>query len=236
MVRPRRRRRITAEDLSEYGSVVHRTVRVGDAAAGLGVSATAVRHAIRAAEIDLSTRYFRFLTGRTEADLAPTASPAGMLQAAYGRGPRGGLVDAVLAARDLGVSPGTIRRWAAGTQKPSPQHRKALHAAARRAAYTKRGRRAATAAFRRSRQAQKVMQGGRKIWIDGLQGPQLPDYARNRLIMFDFSPARFEDMLTAYEEGGDRGFIEWLTACVGEEYVEEWIFYTIEGLGFEEPS
>ena len=65
----------------------------------------------------------------------------GMLQAVFGRGPRGGAVNARAAAQSLGVSPGTVRRWAAGTQNPSPGRLAAIRQAARRTTTTKRGRR-----------------------------------------------------------------------------------------------
>lgn len=234
MVR-RRPKKITAADLGDYGSVVHRSVRVDDAAQGLGVSKSAVRKVIRDAQNELSGRYFRMMTGRDEADFSATASPRGLLIAAYGPGPRGGAVDASAAAKDLGVSPETVRRWAAAAQKPSPEHLRTLRAAARRSAHTKNGRRAATDAFRRSAKIQKWLQSDRPlIQIEGLQGPSEIDYARQRTIKIDLNPRdhpnRFEDMLNAYIEGGDRALMEWLTEFANDAYLEKWVFYTIDDI------
>lgn len=231
----RRPKKITAADLGDYGSVVHRTVRVDDAAEGLGVSKTAVRKVIREAQNELSGRYFRMLSGRDEADFSATASPRGLLIAAYGPGPRGGAVDATTAAESLGVSAETVRRWAAGTQQPSAEHLKTLRAAARRSVNTKQGRRAATDALRRSVKVQKWLQSDRPlIQIEGLQGPSEIDYARQRCIKIDLNlkkhPNRFEDMLDAYVEGGDRGLMAWLTEFANDAYLEKWVFYTIDDL------
>jgi len=230
---PRRPKKIYAADLSDYGSVVHRTVRVDEAAQGLGVSRSTVLKVLSDAHNELSGQYFRMLSGRTEADFSATASPRGLLIAGYGPGPRGGAVDATAAAKDLGVSPETVRRWAAGTQKPSPEHLKALRAGARRSVNTKRGRRAATDALRRSARIQKWLQADRPlIKIEGFQGPSLLDYARQRSINIDVNlkdhPTRFDDMLNAYVEGGDRGLIEWLTGLANDAYLEDWVFYTID--------
>ena len=166
----RRRSRITAGDLAGYGSVSNGTVDIDRAARGLGASKTEVRQAIRQAEAVQSNTFFRRMSGRGEADVAEGASTRGMLQAAFGRGPRGGAVNAKAAAQSLGVSPGTVRRWAAGTQRPSPGRLAALRWAARRSTTTKRGRRAATSDFRSSAQGRQALRGGSKIWVSGEQG------------------------------------------------------------------
>ena len=113
MARNRRRSRIDASDLAGYGSVANGTVNVDKAARGLGASKTEVRQAIRQAEAAQSNTFYRRISGRREADAAEGTSMRGMLQAAFGRGPRGGAVNARAAAQSLGVSPGTVRRWAA---------------------------------------------------------------------------------------------------------------------------
>ena len=128
--RGRRRTRISASDLAEYGSVANGTVDVDRAARGLGVSKNEVRQAIRQAEAAQSNTFLRRISGRREADSAEGASVRGMLQAVFGRGPRGAAVNARAAAQSLGVSPGTVRRWAAGTQQPAPGRLAAIRAAA----------------------------------------------------------------------------------------------------------
>jgi transcriptional regulator with XRE-family HTH domain len=161
-----------------------------------------------------------------------------MLQAAYGRGPRGGAVNAKAAAQDLGVSPGTVRRWAAGTQRPSLGRLAALRAAARRATTTKRGRRAATADFRSSAQGRQALRTGSKIWVSGEQGVGGYDqaYARDRRVATDITADELEAMLRAYEEGGDRGLREWMTAFFDDKYVAGWDFVTIDDFGIGTPE
>ena len=113
----RRRSRLDTNDLAGYGSVANGTVNVDRAARGLGVSKTEVRQAIRQAEAAQSNTFLRRISGRREADSAEGTSMRGMLQAVFGRGPRGGAVNARAAAQSLGVSPGTVRRWAAEPTK-----------------------------------------------------------------------------------------------------------------------
>jgi DNA-binding transcriptional regulator YdaS (Cro superfamily) len=230
----RRRVRVSADDLAQYGSVAGRTVNIGRAARGLGASQNAVRRAIRQAEAAQSSTFYRRLSGRGDADVAEGASARGMLQAAYGRGPRGGAVNARAAAQDLGVSPGTVRRWAAGTQRPSPGHLKALRSAARRAVTTKRGRRAATADFRASVRGRRALRVGDKLGVSGTQGPR--DYPRDRQVSVDIDPEQIEDMLRAYEEGGDRGLHDWMADFLDNNYVAGWEFLTIDDLGIGQPD
>jgi DNA-binding transcriptional regulator YdaS (Cro superfamily) len=82
----RRRARVSADELAQYGSVAGGTVNVERAARGLGVSKREVRQAIRQAEAAQSNTFFRRMSGRRDADVAEGASIRGMLQAAYGRG------------------------------------------------------------------------------------------------------------------------------------------------------
>src|SRR6478736_5500821 len=165
----RRRSRIDASDLAGYGSVANGTVNVDKAARGLGASKTEVRQAIRQAEAAQGNTFYRRISGKTEADSTEGTSIRGMLQAVFGRGPRGGAVDARAAAQSLGVSPGTVRRWAAGTQQPTPGRLASIRQAARRVTTTKKGRRGATADFRASTKGGQALKGGSKIWVSGEQ-------------------------------------------------------------------
>ncbi|HUO37599.1 MAG TPA: hypothetical protein VMU34_07080 [Mycobacterium sp.] len=230
----RRRARISPDDLAQYGSVAEGTVNVERAARGLGASNRDVRRAISQAEAAQVNTFHRRMSGRAEADVAQGASMRGMLQAAYGRGPRGGAVNARAAAQDLGVSPGTVRRWAAGTQQPSPAHSRAVQSAARRAAGTKRGRRAATADFRASSRGQQALRAGDKIWVSGIQGPR--DYSRDRQVSVDMTPEDVEAMLSAYEDRGNRGLREWMTGFLDNNYVAGWEFLTIDDFGIGQPD
>ena len=168
----RRRSRITAGRPRRLRvGFPHGTVDIDRAARGLAyIQNQGAGQAIRQAEAVQSNTFFRRMSGRGEADVAEGASTRGMLQAAFGRGPRGGAVNAKAAAQSLGVSPGTVRRWAAVTQRPSPGRLAALRWAARRSTTTKRGRRAATSDFRSSAQGRQALCGGSKIWVSGEQG------------------------------------------------------------------
>ncbi|MBS4730634.1 hypothetical protein MSM1_20705 [Mycobacterium sp. SM1] len=236
--RGRRRSRISAGDLAGYGSVANDTVDIDRAARGLGVSKTAVRQAIRQAQASQSNMFLRRISGRREADSAEGASMRGMLQAAFGRGPRGGAVNAKAAAQSLGVSQVTVRRWAAGTQKPSPGRLAAIRAAARRVTTTKRGRRAATSDFRSSPQGSQALRTGSKIWISGEQGVGGYDqgYARDRRVATDISPDELEEMLRAYEDGGDSGLRDWMREFFDDKYVAGWDFVTIDDFGIGTPE
>jgi DNA-binding transcriptional regulator YdaS (Cro superfamily) len=236
--RGRARTRISASDLAEYGSVANGTVDIDRAARGLGVSKTAVRQAIRQAQAAQRNTFLQRISERREATTAPSGSIRGMLQAIFGRGPRGAAVNARAAAQTLGVSVGTVRRWAAGTQKPSAERLSAIRTAARRATTTKRGRRAATAEFRSSAQGSQALQAGSKIWVSGEQGVGGYDqgYARDRRVATDISPDQLEALLSAYEEGGDRGLRDWLRNFFDDQYVAGWDFVTIDDFGIGTPE
>ncbi|ASL18298.1 helix-turn-helix domain-containing protein [Mycobacterium intracellulare] len=231
MVRgPRRRRRrdISAGDLVPYGSVANREVRVDLAAMRLRTSKTAVREAIRDAAARLRNVFYRAISGLPEADVGELTNIKGMLQAAYGKGPRGGEVDANKAGEALGVSPATIRRWARGTQQPSADHLKALKSAARKAATTKAGRRRATASFRASERGRKALDKGATIHISGYQAPSGYEHERDRVCSQRLTGQEIEDLLRAYEEGGERGLCDWLTGIMDRKYLGDWTFGTIE--------
>jgi transcriptional regulator with XRE-family HTH domain len=236
--RGRRRSRISASDLAGYGSVTNGTVDVDRAARGLGTSKTAVRQAIRQAEAAQSNTFLRRISGRREADSREGGSVRGMLQATFGRGPRGAAVNARAAAQQLGVSPLTVRRWAAGTQKPSVGRLAAIRAAARRVTTTKRGRRLATADFRVSAQGSEALRSGSKIWISGEQGVGGYDqgYARDRRVATDLSPEELEALLRAYEDGGDSGARDWMREFFDDKYVAGWDFVTIDDFGIGIPE
>ena len=213
-------------------------MNVDRAARGLGASKTEVRQAIRQAEAAQSNTFYRRISGRREADFADGASLRGMLQAVFGRGPRGGAVNAKAAAQSLGVSPGTVRRWAAGTQRPSRGRLAAIRQAARRVTTTKRGRRAATADFRTSTQGSQALRAGSKIWVSGEQGVGGYDqgYARDRRVATDISPEEIDALLRAYEDGGDRGLRDWLKEFFDDKYVAGWDFVTIDDFGIGTPQ
>ncbi|WP_293003263.1 helix-turn-helix transcriptional regulator [Mycobacterium sp.] len=235
--RARRRNPITADDLSEYGSVSDGDVDVDRAARGLGASKTSVRQALRQARKSLTNTVFQRLSGRKDADSSKGDDVRGMLQAAFGRGPRGGAVNAADAAKRLGVSPGTVRRWAAGTQQPAAQTLSRIRTAARRASSTKRGRRNATKDFRTSVAGARALRTGSKLWISGQQGVggYSQGYARDRRVAVDINPDDVGALLAAYEENGDAGVREWMKSFLDTNYVAGWDFVTIDDFGFGNP-
>ncbi len=215
-----------------------RSVDVQAASRGLGVSTRTVRNVIANARTALSDKVLGRISGRAEADTTTAASARGMLQAAFGRGPRGGPVNAKAAAQALGVSQGTVRRWASGTQKPSADRLKSLRSAARRSTTTKRGRKVAVDEFRNSSAGKDALQRGTTFWVFGYQGVPAPlgdDYSRdNRMMQRNLTPVEVEDMLRRFEDEGIDGFRDWLHAQ-GTAYrmgEGEWEFTDIYDLGF----
>jgi len=132
----------------------------------------------------------------------------------------------------------TVRRWAAGTQNPSPGRLAAIRQAARRTTTTKRGRRGATADFRTSAQGSQALRGGSKIWVSGEQGVggYEQGYARDRRVATDISPSEIEAMLRAYEDGGDSGLRDWMREFFDDKYVDGWDFVTIDDFGIGTPE
>ncbi|MBU8820355.1 hypothetical protein KL864_31225 [Mycolicibacterium goodii] len=217
-----------------------RSVDVDHASNKLGTSKKAVREVVRAAKSALSDLILRRLGDRPQADRSPTATSLGLLQAAFGRGPRGGAVNATAAASALAVSPGTIRRWVSGTQKPSVENLTALRTAARRVTSTKRGRKTVTDAFRNSAIGKDALRRGTIIWVYAFQGPPAVEednesnYSRDRTIYHHISPDDVKAMLAAYERGGEAGFRDWLND-MGRKYMQgdPWEFTDIYDFGFE---
>lgn len=236
--RSKRQTEIKSSDLADYGSVANGTVNVDRAALGLGASKTRVQQALRKAQAAQSNTFFRRISGREEADPAQRGSVRGMLQAVFGKGPRGGAVNTKAAAHALGVSQGTVRRWAAGTQKPAPDRLAQLDSDARRMTTTKAGRRAAIADFRANDRGRQALLGGSKIWIAGEQGVGGYDqgYARDRRVATDIDPEELEAMLRAYEDGGDSGLREWMQEFFDDQYVAGWDFVTIDDFGIGTPE
>jgi DNA-binding transcriptional regulator YdaS (Cro superfamily) len=239
---------ISAADLGEYGNPARGDVDITAAARGMGTSRTAVRQALAKAKSALSNTFMRGISGRSQADSSSTGSPLGKLQAAFGRGPRGGAVNTRQAADALGVAPATVRRWANGTQQPSPDHAKALTVAARRATSTKAGRRALIDDFRNSAKGKAAMTQGSltTIRVAGYQGPsgqkaRKDDYCRERVTpLAKLTPEHIEAMLRAYEQDGDEGLHRWMTDAAQEKdpsglvrYHEDWEYITVDRFEIE---
>lgn len=218
-----------------------RSVDVDAASQNLQTTKKSVRDALRMAKATFSDLVLARLGDRPQADRSPNATPLGLLQAAFGNGPRGGAVNTKAAADSLGVSPATVRRWAAGTHKPSAQHLAALRTAARQVTSTKRGRKTVTDSFRASDLGKNAVRQGVTIWVYAYQGPpaveedQESNYSRDRTIYINLSADDVQAMLAAYEQRGDAGFRDWLND-IGTSYMEgdPWEFTDIYDFGFLE--
>lgn len=237
MAPPRRRRNLTGDDLGKYGSVAAGTVNVDRAAAGLKVPKSQVRETIKQSREAHRQTYFRAISGRRGADVSDQSNTRGMLLAAFGRGTRGAAVNAKAAASKLGVAVSTVRRWVAGKQKPSAAHLDALKSESKMAATTKAGRKAATDDFRASTQGRAALTGGTSLWISGNQGPggnDSDEYTKDRTVRQNIDVDDVQAMLRAYEEGGDEGLHAWMTQVMGDKYLADWGFISIDDFGFGE--
>lgn len=162
------------------------------------------------------------LTGQGDIDVSDVAA---VLLAVVGQGRIPGRPDTRAAAKKFGVSPSTVRRWLrGGTPKPATQ--KALTRAARQTATTRAGRRRAVEQVRSSARAAR----GAKLTITGYQGkyPGGPDYSRTRTTATDLNAQDVQDLLDAYERGGDKGAVDWLEVHWDRTYVNDWMFERID--------
>ena len=171
---------------------------------------------------------FAALTGRTGADVsgARDADLGAQLRAAFGVSRRDPTrPDTAAAAAGLGVSQRQVQRYLAGANRPSPATLSRLTTAARQAATTKRGRRAAVAGVRDARS-----QRGMSITIRGLQGPTA-DYARQRTITMNLDPDLAGDFYNAYVDRGDTGALDFLARNSEQTYfIDSWHFSDVSDL------
>lgn len=191
------------------------------------------------------TALFRALTGNTHADVGSGKDTAGMLRTVYGTTRRGEFtVDTREAAQRLGVSQRTVQRWLKSTHAPRPDHLKDLQTRSRQAVTTKRGRarairRATTGINARARQK------GASIRIAGYQGPyggskagqgqkDTTDTARQRVTTRNLNPEEYEELLNAYQEGGDTAAAQYLESVWSTKYIDGWTFHTIDDLRLAE--
>lgn len=193
------------------------------------------------ADNSMRGRIFAALTGNASADVSGSTGGdlRGMLMAVGGpSGKTKSGIDLTKAAASLGVSRRTVERWVKTSstgqgQKPSPQHLKSLRTRARQAASTKAGRRGALQTVR----DRKVLSRGARLTVSGLQGPKVAgrDYMRVRTTQVDLDPLAAQDMLAAYEAGGDKGFMGWMTQFYGDQYVDDWAFDGFDNIEIQHP-
>lgn len=189
---------------------------------------------------DLRSTIFSALTGR-QVDVSGRAGGdlRGMLMAVGGPSSktRSG-IDLTNAARTLGVSRRTVERWVqtaqtGAGQRPSRTHATSLARQARRAATTRAGRRAALA----STTVRQITSRGARLTITAIQGPHAAgrDYMRNRTTQLELDPTAAEAMLTAWENGGDRGFMSWAAGHWDQEYLPDWRFESVGDIELQRP-
>lgn len=238
-----KKRKITVDDVvvarNEHASVFDLSeANVGAIARKLGATPTAVRRVMRESVKGFADAAFERLSGRK----AAATDPLSMLQAVFGPGPRGGAVNAREAAKKLGVAPGTVRRWAAGTQKPSADHFKKLRSAAQRATATPSGRKRVAQGFRSTGKGSAATQFGGTVWVKGYQGPheknartgEYESYgaARPRTVRMSVSPADVDRILDAYEKGLN-DLKDVLTDLYSTKVVSNWEFLSIDDFGVD---
>ena len=190
---------------------------------------------------DIRSTIFGALTGR-QVDVSgqPGGDLRGMLMAVGGPSSRTSSgIDLTNAARSLGVSRRTVERWVrtaqtGAGQRPSPTHASSLARQARRVATTKAGRRAALAG---TTIRQAVTSRGARLSITAVQGPRAAgrDYLRGRTTQVELDPAAAQAMVTAWENGGDRGFMSWAAEHWDQEYLADWTFDSVNDVTLERP-
>lgn len=173
---------------------------------------------------------FRALSGRSGSDVSGRGGDLrSMLIGAFGTSPRDpSRPNTKAAAAGLGVTPRTVQRWLAGEgqeriSQPRPATMRALQRASRQAASTRRGRAAAVGGVR-ARAAKR----GLALRIRGNQGHD-PAYRRRRTTQWNLHPAQAEGFLSAYEQGGENGALQWLSGHPELYGMDSWGFGDIQG-------
>lgn len=215
-----------ADGITDFGSVVSKSVNVDVAARAMGTTKKVVRQVLQERHTQIRSTLFTGMTGRKDADVSGKGDPAslkGALLAAYGPGKRTE-IDTRAAAQDLGVSIRTVQRWLApeGKQRisaPKPETMGKIATRARQAATTQAGRRSAVGSFRTSSAGSGLLKRGGYINIDGVQGPS--SYERDRAITLELTPEQADALLTAYEQGGDKAALSIINGHANN-YVAGW--------------
>lgn len=229
---PQRRRPLDPRDVAPYGTPSRGRVDLDRAARGLRAPKAAVSRAIAAARRTASTAFLRGVSGRPDANTF--GGPRGLLQAAFGKGPRGGPVNAKKAADALGVSEGTVRRWATGAQQPSGENLAALKTVAGKVTTTKAGRKSLVNEFRSTDKGKAALRNGAQVKVSGFQGPKDSEYCRDRRVSLLMDrPEDIEAMLQAYENGGEAALHDWMTRWTDTNYVGDWRFMTVDEFEIE---
>lgn len=180
---------------------------------------------------------FEGLTGRTDHSFDRTSPEdvESMLMTRFAYVYRGEeRVNTADAAKFLGVSRRTVQKYLKQGFVPekSPSYRK-LRLAVRQQVTRKAGRQAITTQARQ-RAAEAIQQtGGVRLSVYGMQGPppsSKEDLRRMRNAYHEISGDQFEQMLTAYDEGGEQAMQSWLQGTFAGEggYLPDWTISSIE--------
>ncbi|MCO7221535.1 hypothetical protein [Klenkia sp. PcliD-1-E] len=186
---------------------------------------------------ELRGTVFNALTGRGgDVSGRPDGDVRGMLLAIGGPAKTKSGINLTAAAAALGVSRRTAERWVTNASQKSRLRGANLAkvvAQSRQAATTKAGRRRAMAAARRG----SLTRRGAKLSITGKQGPTRAgtDYRRRRRIDLMLGPGDVEEMMAAYEQGGDQGYMSWVEAYAGENYLDDWGVDSLDKLEVSDP-
>lgn len=132
-------------------------------------------------------------------------------------------VNTAAAAKRLGVSPGTVRRWANNPEAhPNAATQAKMLATARRMTNTKRGR---TSAMREIR-AHQVFDRPMTLDITAMQGPAgsatkgapVSDYLRDRRTHFDITAEEANQLLDLYQDSGPDAVHDWVNDMLSQRY------------------
>lgn len=170
------------------------------------------------------------VSGRSDADVR------GMLLAIGGPANTKSGINLTAVAAELGVSRRTAERWVTNASQRIRLRGNNLAkvvARSRQAATTKAGRRNALTTARQGPRARR----GSSLSVTGLQGPLRSGtaYRRRRKITLDLSPESTQEMLAAYEDGGDKGYMAWLEGYASENYFDDWGFDSITDVAVDDP-
>lgn len=230
-----------AQDEQQPGT--RNAARLSRQAKSLGGALTQPRSArvsLEKPETTRAERFFRALTGIKDANVAARGNDfRGMLRAAFPStdpNSRSG-IDYKKAAKALGVSTTTVRRWDKDQQTPNAKHDKQLRRRARQNASTKRGRQQIVSAHMNN--LKQTSQNQARISLSGLQGPPTQDptkakdsYARDRITWVDLPWDKYSELMDVYATGGEEAAQEYLRqGLISRGYPQDWEFSTINGIG-----
>ncbi|MBC7299534.1 hypothetical protein [Nocardia salmonicida] len=221
------------------GSAVRGTVDIKAVAEGADVSQKAVKAAVKDLKVEGVSAVFKGLSGREAADATgKTGSDIrAALLAAYGPGPRGGLVNVAVAAKGEGKSASTIKRWIAGKAEPKPDNLNHLLAAARKAASTKSGRTTVVNARLATPAGAKMKKYGARLIVSGIQGRE--GYERDRTVTWDLPPDLAEDAMKAFEKGGDVGLADFMADYANTDNysnLDDWNVFSFDHVALDEKA